>query len=214
MIAGDYRRDTFAHACLVMALTLAGATDEAVAASGRLLAPDDAVDNPHVVSAALFAYGLAHRDLDANAARNAFSRALAIARDSGNRWIESLVAVGLSMLTATYGDPADACQFLKQAIRNYYEAGAFSQIHTSLAILAVLLDRLGRYESAATISGVAVTPLTRTAYTQINSAIGHLREVLGSTAYKSFARAGQNMTNAAMATYALDQIDRARADLL
>jgi hypothetical protein len=41
-----------------------------------------------------------------------------------------------------------------------------------------------------------------------------LREVLGDEAYESFARAGENMTNAAMATYAFDQIDRARVELL
>jgi hypothetical protein len=43
--------------------------------------------------------------------------------------------------------------------------------------------------------------------------INHLREVLGDDAYESFAIAGVNMTNAAMAAYALDQIDRARRDL-
>lgn len=33
------------------------------------------------------------------------------------------------------------------------------------------------------------------------------------SSYESFARAGENMTNAAMATYAFEQIERARAAL-
>jgi hypothetical protein len=38
--------------------------------------------------------------------------------------------------------------------------------------------------------------------------------VLGDDAYESFARAGKNMTHAEVATYAFEQIDRARAALL
>jgi len=44
--------------------------------------------------------------------------------------------------------------------------------------------------------------------------MSHLRDVLGEKVYESLARAGEKMTNAAMATYVFDQIDRARADLL
>jgi hypothetical protein len=36
---------------------------------------------------------------------------------------------------------------------------------------------------------------------------------LGDERYEALARAGETMTNAAMATYALDQIDQARAEL-
>ena len=53
----------------------------------------------------------------------------------------------------------------------------------------------------------------RTGFPEINTAITHLREVLGDKGYESLARAGENMTNAAMATYAFEQIDRARAQL-
>ena len=43
--------------------------------------------------------------------------------------------------------------------------------------------------------------------------ITHLREVLGDETYESLAREGETMTTAAMATYAYDQIDQARAEL-
>jgi hypothetical protein len=41
----------------------------------------------------------------------------------------------------------------------------------------------------------------------------HLREILGNQTYESLARKGETMTTAAMATYAYDQIDQARAEL-
>ena len=42
-----------------------------------------------------------------------------------------------------------------------------------------MLDRLGHYEPAATISGFAATVFTRTTYPEFDTPIAHLREVLG-----------------------------------
>jgi hypothetical protein len=94
------------------------------------------------------------------------------------------------------------------------DSGSFSILHSPLAILAALFNRLGHHEPAATISEFAATPLARAAVPEISTTITHLRDVLGDEVYESFARAGLNMTNAAMATYAFDQIDRARAELV
>ena len=51
------------------------------------------------------------------------------------------------------------------------------------------------------------------AFPKIDTAITHLRDVLGDQTYESLAREGETMTTAAMATYAYDQIDQARAEL-
>ena len=82
-----------------------------------------------------------------------------------------------------------------------------------LAVLAAVLDRLGRYEPAATIAGFALSPFTAAAFPELTTAIAHLRDVLGDQTYESLARKGETMTTAAMATYAYDQIDQARAAL-
>ena len=55
---------------------------------------------------------------------------------------------------------------------------------------------------------------TRTAVPEITTATAHLRDVLGDQTYESLARKGETMTTAAMVTYAFDQIDQARAQLL
>ncbi len=84
-----------------------------------------------------------------------------------------------------------------------------------LGYLAAFFDRLGRYESAATIAGFAVTsPLAALpAMAEFGTAITHLRDVLGEQVYESLARKGESMTTAAMVTYAYDQIDQARTEL-
>ena len=57
------------------------------------------------------------------------------------------------------------------------------------------------------------SPLTAAAFPKLNTAIAHLRDVLGDQTYESLARKGETMTTAAMVTYAYDQIDQARAEL-
>ena len=99
------------------------------------------------------------------------------------------------------------------AIGNYHDAGNTANMRGNLAALAECLDRLGRYEPAATIAGFAFNPLTAAWVPEINPAIAHLREVLGDQTYESLASKGEAMTTAAMASYAYDQIDQARAEL-
>jgi len=113
-----------------------------------------------------------------------------------------------------HGDPLAAFEYFTVAIRNYHNPGNAANLRPILSFLAAILDRLGRYESAATIAGYAgVSPLAAAWTLEISTAITHLREVLGASAYESLARKGETMTTAAMATYAYDQIEQARAKL-
>ena len=116
-------------------------------------------------------------------------------------------------LEAQHGDQAAALDYLTLAIRNYRESGNVALIRNPLAVLAAFLDRLGRYQPAATVAGFAFSPLSAAAYPEISTAIAHLREVPGDQTYESLARKGEAMTTAAMATYAYDQIDQARTEL-
>ena len=116
-------------------------------------------------------------------------------------------------LEARHGSPEAAFDYLALAIRNYLDSGNIATSRSPLAILAGLLCQLGHYEPAATIADFADDPLTRMAFPEITTTIAHLREVLGDDRYESLARAGRAMTNAAMATYAFEQIDLARAQL-
>ena len=136
-----------------------------------------------------------------------------IAQDSGNRSVASILANTLARFEAEHGDPLAAFDHLTLAIRNYHNAGDTTTIRVPLAILAVLFDRLGRYEPAATIAGFALSPIAAAGVPEITAAITHLRDVLGEATYESLARKGETMTTAAMVTYAYDQIDQARTEL-
>jgi len=178
-----------------------------------LIEAAEATGNPSLLALALGAYGSAFRDADPVGALDALGRGLVIAQDSGNRANVSVLAIGLARLKAEHGDPLAAFDYVTLAIRNFHNAGNTTGVRSALAILAALFDRLGRHEPAATIAGFALSPLTATAFPEINTAIAHLREVVGGPAYESLARKGEKMTTAAMVTYAYEQIDQARTGL-
>jgi hypothetical protein len=166
-----------------------------------------------MLSYALWAHGFAFHGTDPAAALESLRQGLAIAQESGNRGNETTLAASVSRLEAEYGDPLAALNYLMVGIRNLHDAGNTTLIHATLAILAALFDRLGRHEPAATIAGFAFSPITAAISPEINTAIAHLRDVLGDPAYESLARKGETMTIAAIATYAYDQIDQTRTEL-
>jgi hypothetical protein len=206
--------NTFARVHVVSALTICGSTNEAMATAGGLVDAAEAIGNPMVLGYALVVYGYAFREADPTHALEAFRRSVLVAHDSGNRLYETQFAVWLSGLEAEQGDRLAALNSLDVAIRNMHESGGGGMLHNALAILVFVLAWLGRYKPAATIAGFAIlNPMAATTLPEFGIAITHLRDVLGDQTYESLARKGEAMTMAAMATYAFDQIDQARAEL-
>jgi predicted ATPase len=203
---------TLTRYCLVVALTAAGAGEEARAAANGLIEAAEATHNPFALASALYACGSAFRDADPVRALEALRRGLVIAQDSGSRMVECNLATALSRLEPEHGDPLAALDHITLAIRNFYDSGNVAYIVGPLATLAVFLDRLGRLEPAATIAGFALNPLTAT-LSEVSATITHLRDILGDQTYESLARKGETMTTAEMVAYAYDQIDQARTTL-
>ncbi len=201
------------RAGLVFGLMMTGSHAEAIAVAKDLIDAANAIANPWALSFVLLTYGIACIDVDPLRARDAMRWGLAIAQDSGNRYNETHLANILGRLEARHDGPPAALDYLALAIRNYHDSGNSTIMRVPLAVLAAFLDRLGRSEPAATIAGYAFSPITKAWIPEINTAIAHLREVLGEQKHESLARNGAMMTTTAMATYAYDQIDQARAEL-
>ncbi len=198
-----------------MALYFLGEGDDARVATEGLLAAANATHNPMTACFALLAYGLAYHDADPVAAYDALRQALTVARESGNRQMESAtVAVTLLwMVAATESDPIQFVEYLTVAIHHYDDSDNVANLRNPLAIFAGVLHRLGHHEQPATISGFAASAFTHASYPQLNTTIAHLRDVLGDQTYESLARKGETMTTAEIVAYAYDQIDQARTEL-
>lgn len=200
---------------LVFAMTFAGQHDEASALSDELFTGLDNVVNPALLAGALFAYGYIQRNRDTDAAYAALKRGLTVAQATGNRQMEALLAATLAGVATSRADPADALEYFNLAIRSYYDSGSLLYLPGPLGMLAVLFDRLGCYEQAATVSAAGMSSaISRATYPEIAEAMTHTREVLGDATYESLVRDGVKMTVAAQVGYALEQIERVRADHL
>jgi len=198
---------------LVAALIYAGRQEEARSVAERLFLAAESEVNPTIVSSAMYAYGTSHSETKPKAAYAALRRGIAIAQENGDRQMESVLALSLSSLAVTHAEPLEGLEFSALAIRTYYDSGAVQFVSGPLGVLTALLDQLGHYESAATISGFAFADAALATFPEISAAIAHLREVLGDETYEGLARTGTAMTNAAKAAYAFEQIDLARAGL-
>jgi hypothetical protein len=75
------------------------------------------------------------------------------------------------------------------------------------------LDRLQLHDQAAVIAGFAASELTAVVFPEFRDAVTRLREVLGDDRYEALARQGATMTTAAIATYALENVEDLRAAL-
>ncbi|HZX56381.1 MAG TPA: hypothetical protein VFE86_16965, partial [Ilumatobacteraceae bacterium] len=117
----------------------------------------------------------------------------------------------LTRLEATCGDPLAALDYIRLVIARYHDAGNTANIRVAQAELARLFYCLGRHEPAATIAGFAFSPLTA-ALPEFSATIADLHDLLGDQTYELLVRKGETMTTAAMAMYAYDQIDKARAE--
>ncbi len=199
---------------LANAYVFAGSPEEAMSAATGIVETAEATGNPWVLSYALFSYALACGDSDPVRALEAVRRGLRTTRDSGNRFNESHMANVASALEVKHGDPLSALRYLTQAIRAYHDAGSVAFLNSPLANLALILDRLGHFGSAAVIAGyAALSPLAVAALPELTATIAHLRDNLGAQGFESRAHQGETMTPSAIVRFAYDQIDQARTAL-
>jgi predicted ATPase/class 3 adenylate cyclase len=203
----------YIRACRVFALAFSGLIEEAMAGAAGLIEAGAASQNPYMYTFAVAASGFPLYATDPGSALDVCRQGLAIAQDSGNHFNESILALNLARFEAQEAVTLEAFDHLTLVIRNYPDAGNVARVRTPLGVLSGFLDRIGRFEAAATIAGFSLSPIAVAVSPELTTTIAHLREVLGDETYQSLARQGEAMTMAAIAMYAYDQIDQARTEL-
>ena len=198
---------------LIISLSVAQSHEDAIAATTGLIEAAEATGNPWALSYALLAFGAAFEHADPVGALQAGRRGLQVAEDSGSRGNRTHLATLVARIEAEYGDTLHALHYIAVAIHNYHDSGNPTGMRAPMATLTTVLDRMARYEPAATIAGFASTPFTVATYPELLTTTAHLRTALGDQAYESLARKGETTSTAEIATYAYDQIDQARAEL-
>jgi predicted ATPase/class 3 adenylate cyclase len=203
----------YIRSCRVFALAFAGQFDAAVAAADGLIEAGAATDNPWLYTFAVGAVAFALSVTKSDRGMRECTKALVLARESGNTFNETILVIALARFEASDGVTDQAFEYLAIAIRRYHDSGNIASLNSPLGLLSSLLDRLGRFDPAATIAGYAYTPFSAAAAPELNTAIAHLRAVLGDDDYELRAAEGQAMSMAEIVAYAYEQIDQARREL-
>lgn len=201
------------RACRVCALAFAGFLEDARAAADGLIEAAIATHNPYMHTFATAAYAFCLSSAGSERDLALCRQGLALAQESGNQYNATILATALARLESEPVVTVAAIEHLTLVIRHWHDAGNFGNLVGPLAMLGAFLDRLGRFEAAATIAGFSCDPVSLATVSELAPTIAHLREALGDQSYESFARNGEAMTAAAIVAYAYDQIDEARAEL-
>jgi len=134
-------------------------TEEAIAGAAGLIEAGAASKNPYMYTFAVAASGfplhatdpgravdVCRRDCDCSGQRQSFQRvdsrphiSLVSRRRKPSLWRRS--------------------NHLALVIRNYHDSGNVTSVRTPLGVLSAFLDRIGRFDAAATIAGFSVSPL-------------------------------------------------------
>lgn len=205
--------DVYIRGCRVFALSFGGLIDEAMEAAAGLAEAGAATGNPYLHTFAIAASTFPLHAKGSRAGIQTCRDGLALALESGNRFNASILALAMARFEALDAVTLEALEHLTLVLRNYHDSGNVGSIRSPLAVLSTFLDRMGRYEQAAVISGFAFSPLAQSVLPEFTTSLAHLRAVLGDDAYESLAARGESMTLASVVGFAYDQIDHARAEL-
>jgi predicted ATPase/class 3 adenylate cyclase len=194
---------------LVLALWFAQRHDEATALAPDVVEAAEASGNPTVLNAALTAFQYAYFDRDPTAALGALRRSVEITQDLGIS--AGHTAAMLARAEAAHGDAGAALVACHRALLAYKASGDLAGARTPLAVLAGLLNRIGRHEAAAVLAGTA-DYAGMSSYPDLVATIEDIRESVGAERFDALSARGRAMENAAIFRYALEQLDEARAD--
>jgi hypothetical protein len=189
-----------------------GRAGEARALVDRAVSAADALGIPWWIAYAAGGRGRSYVDVDVAEARAWMERSLAYSQEHRIVYQERAMRRDLASLDAALGNPVDALGLFDGSLAFYQRAGNHGSAATALADVAVVLDRIGQAEAAATVFGASV-PLGTSMVSRLPEVLAHLRAVLGDPPFEQCVAAGAAMGFDAAIRYARDEIARARATL-
>ena len=189
------RHDRYCAACLLAIMASAAeGVDEARSLADGIVHDVDAAGVPCAVVVAYIGKGEVLAEVDPPAALAAMAFAIATARASGCRFLESYFTPRFAVLQAMHGDPT-------AALRSLERMRAAWSVSTDAAVVAawrsgvvVVLGRLGRFDQAATVHGTLDDAMQGTALLAgLDQAAQQIRDAQGETDFSRARRRGAAM---------------------
>ena len=204
--------DRFCLAFLLYFTAVGGRLSEAMEIADRIVSAVDATGVPSSISLAYWAKGEAFLVANPAIALASYEHASAVARESGNRFWETMTIPKIAGLQARNGDPIAALRSFRQMLNVSRRSADIMFASHGLGGLIVLFERLGNPSAAAALHGTLTKAFdTNTFFAELPETATRLRQVLGDAAFEKASRQGTAMTLHEAADYANDQIADALA---
>ena len=198
---------------LALTMNSLGATTDAASVMAGVLDDDEVTKNPYAEAFASMALGQALTITEPGRALEAIRRGIEVARQSGNRLIETYMSSSMARFAGQHGEPIEALNELDTVIQRLLDTGNLYILRNNLAILAGILDRFDRHAAAAQVLGFAVNPFVIASIPETTPTITHLRESLSDQQFDDLARVGGSMTTAAVVAFVKNEIESLRAEI-
>ncbi len=189
---------------------MGGANDEAMTIADGIVAEVASARIPSSLVAALFSKGRAFSKADPARALDAFEKALALARKSGNRYWEIVIIPDVAGLQVRSGDPIKTLRNLPRMLEFWGQSTDIGLVTLTIASLILLFERLGHLMVAATLNGALSQMIQSTSFLQeLPDTVARVRHALGDAPFEEAKRRGAAMTHREVADYAADQVQHA-----
>ncbi len=201
-------------AAYVDGLQSAGLVDEALLLTDSALSAARELGNPYWLTYTLWIVGLAHSKVNPTQALRTWDEAVAYVAEHDVRFFEGFLSRDAALLHTSDGQLETALSLFGMSIGAFARSGATAQLVISLASLPALFERLDRPGVARTLLSAMAREEGSTHHVNDLADLGQrLDGRLGQEAAERFAAVGAAMDVGDTASYALNQIDRAREAL-
>ena len=210
--ADRYDRMCLAHVPYFMALS--GRHQEAMAASDDIVATVEAAGLPLALLIACYGKGHAFAGSDPDIALAAFERVVEVAQNSGNRMFETLAIPEIAALQARNGNMAAALGSFRGMLDAWRGTPEALLISHGIGGLVVLLERLGRCETAALLHGMLENAFpSNPCVEELPATMTRLRGALDKSMFDEISRLGAAMDLQKAIDVAQGEISSALAEL-
>lgn len=204
------RGDRMCLATQLYILVLGGRADEARSIAQNVVAATEATGVPSSNVLSLLGKGAAFAETDPAAALNDYGHAAALARQSGNRLLLTLIIPKIAALLTRGGDLPAALHSFREMLESSGDSRDLVSVAHGLGNLIVLFERLGRTAAAATLNGALTRVVDAAALVpELPHTMSRVRGKLGEAAFEAANRCGAAMPVHQANDYALTEIAQA-----
>ncbi len=210
---GSFARLTHALYMRSVAHTSIGEYVKGAQLAGEARAAATASGSPTAHAQASYALGLALESTNPIEATEHLRRAVDLARDAGNRWIEAFALTEVLWLRAREGEPREALGRYTDVIELWYRGGDWANQWLSLRHVFGILLQLRAHLGAATLHGALTAagasyalPFEAADAEHLSALVDDLRQRLGASSFASAVRRGATLTDGGIIEFVREQI--------